>query len=250
MRKLENKVALITGGTSGIGFATAQEFINEGATVIITGRNQETIDQTVQQLGEKAYGVVSDAGKLADVLTLQQKIKPYTDTIDILFVNAGYGKFAPIEMVTEEQFDELFNILVKGTFFTVQQLLPLIKEKGVIILNTSVVTEIGYANMSVYSAAKAAVQSFIKTFATECTAKNIRVNGISPGYIKTSGFDKTGLTDEQIKGFITSVIPTLPFKRFGESSEIGKTVAFLASDEASYIHGAEITVDGGLSNIK
>ncbi len=232
MQKLKNKVALITGGTSGMGFATAQEFINQGANVIITGRSQETVNQAVKQLGENAYGIVSDAGKLSDIFELQEKIKLNINKLDILFVNAGYGKFAPIEMVNEEQFDELFNVLVKGTFFTVQQLLPIINESGSIILNTSVVTEIGYSNMSVYSAAKSAVQSFIKTFAAESTAKNIRVNGISPGYIKTNGFDKTGLTAEQIKGFIESVVPTLPFKRFGESSEIGKTVAFLASDDA------------------
>lgn len=250
MQKLKNKVALITGGTSGMGFATAQEFIAEGAKVIITGRNQETVHQTVKQLGERAYGIVSDAGKLSDVFELQQKMKLHTDKLDILFINAGYCKFSPIEMVNEEQFDELFDMLVKGTFFTVQQLLPIINEGGSIILNTSVVTEIGYSNMSVYSAAKSAVQSFIKTFATEFTSKNIRVNGISPGYIKTNGFDKTGLTDEQAAGLITSIIPTLPFKRFGEASEIAKTLTFLASDDASYIHGVEITVDGGLSNIK
>jgi NAD(P)-dependent dehydrogenase (short-subunit alcohol dehydrogenase family) len=250
MQKLKNKLALITGGTSGMGFATAQEFIREGAMVIITGRHQETVDQAVGQLGEHARGIVSDAGKLPDIFELSQKLKLHANTLDILFVNAGYGKFAPIDMVNEEQFDELFNVLVKGTFFTVQQLFPMMNENGSIILNTSVVTETGYSNMSVYSAAKSAVQSFIKTFAAECTAKKIRVNGISPGYIKTNGFDKTGLTDAQIKDFITSVIPTLPFKRFGEASEIGKTAVFLASDDASYIHGIEMTVDGGLSNIK
>jgi NAD(P)-dependent dehydrogenase (short-subunit alcohol dehydrogenase family) len=250
MQKLKNKVALITGGTSGMGFATAQEFIYEGAKVIITGRNQETVNQAVRQLGENASGIVSDAGKLSDIFELHQKIKRHTNKLDILFVNAGYGKFSPIEMVDEEQFDELFNVLVKGTFFTVQQLLPMINESGSIILNTSVVTEIGYPNMSVYSAAKSAVQSFIKTFAAECTAKKIRVNGVSPGYIKTNGFDKTGLSDEQIKGFIASVIPTLPFNRFGEASEIAKPLVFLACDDASYIHGIEITVDGGLSSIK
>jgi NAD(P)-dependent dehydrogenase (short-subunit alcohol dehydrogenase family) len=250
MQKLKNKVALITGGTSGMGFATAQEFIYEGAKVIITGRNQETVNQAVRQLGANASGIVSDAGKLSDIFELPQKIKRHTNKLDILFVNAGYGKFSPIEMVDEEQFDELFNVLVKGTFFTVQQLLPMINENGSIILNTSVVTEIGYPNMSVYSAAKSAVQSFIKTFAAECTAKKIRVNGVSPGYIKTNGFDKTGLSDEQIKGFIASVIPTLPFNRFGEASEIAKPLVFLACDDASYIHGIEITVDGGLSSIK
>lgn len=250
MQKLDKKVALITGGTSGIGFATAQEFIKEGAKVIITGRTEATVQEAVEKLGGNAHGIVSDAGKFSDILYLQKQVKRYAQKLDILFVNAGYGKFAPIEMVNEQLFDELFNMLVKGTFFTVQQLLSMINEGGSIILNTSVVTEIGYANMSVYSASKAAVQSFIKTFAAECTVKNIRVNGISPGYITTNGFEKTGLTDEQISGFKASVIPTLPFKRFGKAHEVGKTAVFLASEDASYIHGVEIVVDGGLSQIK
>lgn len=250
MLKLTNKVVLITGATTGIGFATAQEFILAGAKVIITGRRLETVKEAVRQLGTNAFGIVSDAGKMHDIFDLQRQVKQFSDKLDILFVNAGYGKFAPIEMVSEEQYDELFNLLVKGTFFTVQQMLPIINKGGVVILNTSVVTEIGYKNMSVYSAAKSAVQSFIKTFAAESTSNGIRVNGISPGYIKTDGFNKTGLTAKQIEGFMQSVLPTLPFKRFGEAHEIAKAVVFLASEDASYIHGVEITVDGGLSKIK
>lgn len=250
MQKFKNKVALITGGTNGMGFATAQEFINEGAIVIITGRSQETVDRAVKQLGSNAIGLVSNAGKLSDIFDLQKQLKIHTNKLDVLFVNAGYGKFAPIEMVDEAHFDELFNMLVKGTFFTVQQILPIINEGGSIILNTSFVTGFGIENFSVYSAAKSAVQSFIKTFASECTTKKIRVNGISPGYIKTNIFNNTGLTPDQIEGAVQDIIPTLPFKRFGEPSEIAKTVLFLASDDASYIHGAEIVVDGGLSNVK
>lgn len=250
MQKFKNKVALITGGTNGMGFATAQEFINEGATVIITGRSQETVDKAVNSLGSNAIGLVSNAGKLIDIFDLQEQIKMHTNKLDVLFVNAGYGKFAPIEMVDEDHFDELFNMLVKGTFFTVQQMLPIINEGGSIILNTSIVTQAGNPYMSVYSAAKSAVKSFIKTFAAECTNKKIRVNGISPGYIKTNIFNNTGLTPEEIKGTIESIIPTLPFKRFGEPIEIAKTVLFLASEDASYIHGTEIVVDSGLSNIK
>jgi NAD(P)-dependent dehydrogenase (short-subunit alcohol dehydrogenase family) len=246
MQKFKNKVALITGGTSGIGFATAQEFINEGATVIITGRSQETVDKAVNTLGSNAIGLVSNAGKLSDIFDLQELVKAHTNKLDILFVNAGYGKFAPIEVVSEELFDEMFDMIAKGTFFTVQQLLPIINEGGSIILNTSVVTEIVYPNMSVYTAAKSAVQSFIKTFAVECTTKKIRVNGVSAGYIKTNIFNNTGLTPEQIEGAVQNTIPTLPFKRFGEPSEVAKTVLFIASDDASYIHGAEILVDGGL----
>lgn len=250
MQKLKNKVALITGGTNGMGFATAQEFINEGARVIITGRSQESVDKAVTSLGANAIGIVSNAGKLSDVLNLQKQVKLRTNILDVLFVNAGYGKFAPIEMVDEAHFDELFNMFVKGTFFTVQQMLPIMKEGGSIILNTSVVTEYGMENFSIYSAAKSAVKSFIKTFSAECTAKKIRVNGISPGYIKTNIFNNTGLTPDQIEGAVQGIIPTIPFKRFGEPSEIAKTALFLASDDASYIHGTEILVDGGLLNIK
>lgn len=250
MQKFKNKVALITGGTNGMGFATAQEFINEGATVIITGRSQETVDKAVNSLGSNAIGLVSNAGKLTDIFDLQDQIKMHTNKLDVLFVNAGYGKFAPIEMVDEAHFDELFNMLVKGTFFTVQQMLPIMNEGSSIILNTSFVTKFGIENFSIYSAAKSAVQSFIKTFSSECTAKKIRVNGISPGYIKTNIFNNTGLTPDQIEGAVAGITQTLPYKRFGEPSEIAKTVLFLASEDASYIHGTEIVVDGGLSNAK
>lgn len=250
MQRFKNKVALITGGTNGMGFATAQEFIKEGATVIITGRSQETVDKAVKTLGSNAIGLVSNAGKLADILDLQKQINIHANKIDVLFVNAGYGKFAPIEMVDEAHFDELFNMLVKGTFFTVQQILPLMPAESSIILNTSFVTAFGIENFSIYSAAKAAVQSFIKTFSSECTAKKIRVNGISPGHIKTNIFNNTGLAAEQIEAAVAGIIPTIPFKRLGEPSEIAKTVVFLASEDASYIHGAEIAIDGGLSNVK
>ena len=250
MKKFKDKVVLITGGTNGMGFATAQEFINNGAKVIITGRSQKTVDKAVSDLGANTIGIVSNAGKLADVFELQNQINLHTNKLDILFVNAGYGKFGPIEMVSPAEFDELFDMLVKGTFFTVQQMLPIISEGGSIILNTTTLTGIGHANMSVYTAAKAAVQSFIKTFAAECTSKKIRVNGISPGYITTNIFNNTGFTPEEIHNTIETVTPTLPFKRFGKPSEIAKAVVFLASDDSSYIHGIELTVDGGLSKTK
>lgn len=250
MEKFKNKVALLTGGTSGMGLATAEELIREGAKVILTGRFKETVAETVGRLGPQASGFVSDAGKITDVLKLQEQVKQFSSTLDILFVNAGYGKFAPLESVTEADMDELFNVMVKGTFFTVQQLLPMMNEGGVIILNTSVVTEVGFHSLSIYSAAKSAVQSFVKTIAAECTARKIRVNGISPGYILTNGFDKTGLSREQIKGVIEATIPTIPLKRFGQPAEIAKAVSFLASDDASYMHAAELVVDGGFSKIK
>ena len=249
MRNLKNKVALITGGTSGIGLATAEEFINEGLKVIITGRSQNTIDETVRKLGSNTYGVVSDAGKMQDLHVLAAQVQAISPKIDILFINAGYGKFASVEMVDEALFNELFNVLVKGTFFTAQQLLPMINEGGSIIFNTSFVTEFGFQNFSIYSAAKSAVQSFIKTLAAECTSRKIRVNGISPGHIMTDIFNKTGLSPEQIKDVTESIIPTIPLARFGRPSEIARTVSFLASDDASYIHATEIRVDGGLSKI-
>lgn len=249
MNKLNNKVALITGGTNGMGFATAQEFINQGAKVIITGRSIHTVEKALNALGKNAYGLVSDAGSMKDLMQLSAEVKQFTDRIDILFVNAGYGRFASIEETDEVFYDNLFNVITKGTFFTVQQILPLMPAGGSIILNTSVVTTAGMQNFSIYTAAKAAVQSFIKTFAAECTGKGIRVNGISPGYITTNIFNNTGLTPEQIEGAVNSITPSLPFKRFGRADEIAKTALFLASDDASYIHGAEIAVDGGLSAI-
>ena len=250
MQRFKDKFALITGGTKGMGFATAQQFINEGGKVIITGRNAETVNKAVEQLGTNAFGIVSNAAKMKDILLLQEQVKQHTETIDLLFANAGYGKFAPIEYIDETHFDELFNLLVKGTFFTVQQIAPLMQSGSTIVLNTSIVTEIGMANFSVYSAAKSAVQSFIKTFASEFTEKDIRVNGISPGHIKTNIFNNTGLNPEQIEGAIQSIIPTIPFKRLGEPEEIANEVLFLASQEASYIHGAELKVDAGISVIR
>lgn len=246
----ETKTVLITGGTSGIGLAAAEMFIRSGAKVIITGRFQETITKTVQELGPDAYGLISDAGKMTDINNLQKQVKEITAGVDVLFVNAGYANFSPVEAVTENHMDELFGVLVKGTFFTVQQILPLMKEGGSVILNTSVVTESGFPNMAVYSAAKSAVQSFIKTIAAECTSRKIRVNGVSPGYITTRGFEKTGLSAEQIEGVIKAIVPTIPYKRFGNPGEVAEAVGFLASDQASYIHGTEIIVDGGLSNLQ
>jgi NAD(P)-dependent dehydrogenase (short-subunit alcohol dehydrogenase family) len=250
MQRFKDKFVLITGGTNGMGYATAQQFIKEGGNVIITGRSIETVNKAVKQLGSNAHGIVSNAGDIEDLLVLREKVMHYTNSIDVLFANAGYGKFSSIEGVDVAHFDELFNVLVKGTFFTVQQILPLMTENSSIVLNTSVVTEMGTRNFSIYSAAKSAVQSFIMSFAAECTSKGIRVNGISPGYIRTNGFNNTGLSQEQIEDAIQSIIPTIPFRRFGEPSEIAHAVLYLASPEASYIHGTELKIDAGVSTIR
>jgi NAD(P)-dependent dehydrogenase (short-subunit alcohol dehydrogenase family) len=247
MQRFKNKTALITGGTSGMGFATAQQYIQEGGKVIITGRSEENVKIAVNKLGQNAFGIVSDAGRMSDLMSLRNKVEKLTENIDLVFANAGYGRFAPIANVDENHFDELFNTLVKGSFFTVQQILPLMKEGSSVIFNTSFVTEFGMPDFSVYSAAKSAVQSFIKTFATELAEKGIRVNGISPGHIKTNIFNNTGLSSEQIDKAVQNIIPTIPFKRQGEPSEIANAVLFISSDEASYIHGAELRIDAGIS---
>jgi NAD(P)-dependent dehydrogenase (short-subunit alcohol dehydrogenase family) len=247
MSKLKNKIALITGGTSGIGKATAIDFIEQGATVIITGRHQSSVDETVKELGENAHGIVADSGNIEELKQLANKVTILTGKVDVLFVNAGYGKFATIEEIDEAHFDEQFNVLVKGTLFTVQSILPLMGEGSSIILNTSVVTEKGMQGASVYSAAKSAVQSFVKTFAAELSIRKIRLNAVSPGPIETGFFNKTGMNEEEIQGFADTVLlPQVPMARFGKSSEVAKAVTFLASDDASYIHGTEIYVDGGM----
>ncbi len=246
MEKLIDKVALVTGATSGIGKATAKDFIREGATVVFTGRYQKTVDETAKELGGNSKGIVSDAAKLEDIRSLAQDIKNQYGKLDVLFVNAGYGKYAPLEMIDEQHFDEQFNVLVKGSLFTVQQISPLMPEGSSIILNTSIVTEVGMETAAIYSAAKASVQSFVKTFAAELAKREIRVNAVSPGPIQTNFFDKTGLSEEQIQGFAGSILPQVPLARFGLPSEVAKAVTFLASDDASFIHGTEIYVDGGM----
>lgn len=250
MRKLENKTALVTGATSGIGKATAADFIANGAKVIITGRYKETVEETVKELGERARGIISDAGKMTDLLQLREQTEAIYPSLDILYVNAGIGKYAPIEMIDEQHFDEMFNILVKGTLFTVQQLLPLMKRGSTIILNTSIVTKIGMPNSSVYSAAKSAVQSFLKTFAAELAPKGIRINAVSPGPIETNYFQRSNLTPEQYEQFTASFAPEVPLGRFGQPEEVAKVISFLASDESSFMHGSEVFVDGGFPDIR
>lgn len=248
--KLKGKIALVTGGTSGIGKATAQLFSDQGAQVILTGRTKETVERTVAEIGNNALGIVSDAGSMTDLLQLQHLISQQVSHLDLVFVNAGFGKYAPLEHIDEAHYNEMFDVLVKGTLFTVQQVLPLLRPNSSIVLNTSIVTEIGMANSSVYSAAKAAVQSFTKTFAAELISRNIRVNAVSPGPIETNYFDRSNLSEEQVKAFTTSFAPQVPIKRFGQAHEVAQAVLFLASDDSSFIVGTEISVDGGFPKIK
>jgi len=248
--KLKGKIALVTGGTSGIGKATAQLLSEQGAQVIITGRNQETVDLTAAEIGYNTIGLVSDAGSMRDLFHLNPLLRQYVTHLDIVFVNAGFGKYAPLEQINEAHYNEMFDVLVKGTLFTVQQVVPLLQTDSSIILNTSIVTEIGMANSSVYSAAKAAVQSFTKTFAAELIHKGIRVNAVSPGPITTNYFDRSNLSEEQIAQFTSSFAPQVPIQRFGKAREVAQAVLFLASSESSFIVGTEISVDGGFPKIK
>lgn len=246
MKRLQGKTAVITGGNSGIGYATAEEFIANGAKVIITGRNKEAVEKAAADLGNGTVGIVSDAGKMADVRQLAEKVKAVTPTIDVLFVNAGVGKFLPIQAADEAHFDDIFNVNVKGLYFTIQTLLPIINEGGSIILNASVVAHQGIGSGSVYSASKAAVLNLGKTLAIDLVPNKVRVNTISPGPIATPIFGKMDMPQEVVDQFATTLIEKIPVKRFGKAEEIAKAAVFLASDESSFVLGAELLVDGGI----
>jgi NAD(P)-dependent dehydrogenase (short-subunit alcohol dehydrogenase family) len=245
MSKLKSKVAVITGGNSGIGYATAELFLKEGAKVIITGRRKSAVDEAVQQLGNGAHGVVSDAGSMGDLLTLDNKIASITPTIDILFANAGVALFAPFDKTNEELFDSNLDINFKGVFFTVQKLLPLIKPGGSIILNATILVHSGLENSAAYSASKGAVLSLGKTLAIELAAREIRVNSISPGPIYTPIYSKMGIPEDVLQQFAAGVQEKIPMKRFGTAADVAKAALFLASDESVFMTGSEITVDGG-----
>jgi len=248
--KLEGKVAVITGGNSGIGLATAQRFVEQGAYVFITGRRQTELDAAVKQIGKNVTGVQGDVSNLADLDRLYASIEREKGRIDILFANAGTGRFGPLGAITEEQFDITFNANVKGLLFTVQKALPLLKDGSSVILNASIVSVTGSPALSVYSASKAAVRSFARTFTSDLKDRKIRVNAVSPGVIPSPGYrNSLGLTDEQIKQYADSAVVNIPLGRTGTLDEVAKVVAFLASDESSYVTGIELFVDGGMAQI-
>lgn len=251
MKRLENKVAVITGGNSGIGFATASEFINEGANVIITGRNPQSIGAATAALGEKAYGIVSDTSKFADIQHLQEEVKGHSEKIDILFINAGIAKFSSVDQVSEEFYEESFDINFKGAYFTIQALLPLINDGGSIILNTSINAHVGMPGASIYAASKAALLSLAKNLSAELLSRKIRVNAISPGPVVTPlhSTAKFGITEDQLKQMGEGILSQIPVGRFGTSEEIAKAAAFFASDDSSFILGTELIVDGGMATL-
>ncbi len=249
MSKLANKVAVITGGNSGMGLTTAKYFLENGAQVVITGRRQKELDEAVASLGGGAVGIQGDVSNLADLDRLFGEVKERFGRVDVLFANAGLGQLAPIEHVTEEHFDREFNVNVKGVYFTIQKALPLMSDGGSIILNASVAASKGMGAFSVYSATKAAVRSFARTLTTDLKDRGIRVNTLSPGPIETPIFDKMGLSDEQKSEFGQGVTAMVPLGRFGTTDEIAKAAVFLASDDSSYVTGIELTVDGGLAQV-
>lgn len=249
MGKLTGKVAIITGGNSGIGLMTAQEFLREGARVLITGRNEAAVTEAVNALGEGATGLVSDANQMSDVLSLGEKVAALTGKIDVLFVNAGMGKFAPIEQMSEEVFDEIMDINFKGAYFSIQALLPLLNEGGSIILNTSINAHIGMAGASVYAASKAALLSLIRNLSTELLPRRIRVNAISPGPVVTQILNKMGLPAEALAATKSHIQSQIPLGRFGTAEEIAKIALFFASDDSSFVLGAELIADGGMATL-
>ena len=249
-KKLEGKIALVTGGTSGIGLATAKRFLAEGAEVVITGRRKEALDAALQQLGPGATGVQSDAGKLTDLDNLYAEIKQRHGRIDVLFANAGIGEFATIDKVTEEHFDKTFDVNVKGVVFTVQKALPLIPDGGTIVLNASIVSVKGMPAFGVYNATKAAVRSFARTWTNELKDRKIRVNVVSPGPIDTPAIDGLAGNDtEQAKQIKAALVSQVPLGRMGDPDEIAKAVVFLASDDSSFVAGVELFVDGGMVQV-
>jgi NAD(P)-dependent dehydrogenase (short-subunit alcohol dehydrogenase family) len=247
--KLEGKVALITGGNSGIGLATAKQFVNEGAYVFITGRREAELAAAKKRIRKNVTAIQGDVSNLHDLDRLFAQIRKEKGNIDIVFANAGVARYVPLGAITEDFFDSIFDINVKGVLFTVQKSLPLLRDGGSIILNASIVATKGLSSNSVYSATKAAVRSFARTWTTDLKDRRIRVNAISPGPIDTPGLSEllaSSETGEQRKKMIST---TVPLGRFGRPGEIAKAVVFLASDDASYITGIELFVDGGFAQV-
>jgi len=249
MNRLEGKIAVITGGNSGIGLATAKQFVNEGAFVFITGRRDAELTAAVKEIGRNVTGIRGDVSKLDDLDRLFAQIKREKSKLDIVFANAGVARFARFGEITEELYDSIFNINVKGLLFTVQKALPLLPEGASIILNSSVVGSKGLPINSVYSATKAAIRSFARTWTTDLKDRRIRVNAVSPGSIDTPGLSDLLASSDAGQQRLQMIHNTVPLGRLGTADEIAKAVVFLASDDASYITGTELFVDGGFAQV-
>ena len=249
MARLTGKVAVVTGGNSGIGLATAKRFREEGAKVVISGRDQRTLDEAIKTIGGEVVAVRADVAKLSDLDKLYRTVSEKFGRIDVLFANAGIAKFAPLAESTEALYDETFDINVKGVYFTIQKALPLLNDGASIIINSSVASESGVADTSIYSATKAAIRSFARTLTAELVGRGIRINVVSPGPIRTPIFGRNGLSQDQIDDVARMLVSKVPMNRFGQPEEVADTVLFLASQEASYITGVDINVDGGMGQV-
>ncbi len=250
MGKLNGKIAVITGGTSGIGLATAKAFKSEGATVITNARHAERRDEALQQHGDLFDHVgIADVGKVDELDRFFKEVGDKYGKINTLFVNAGFGQPAPIEAATEAHFDSQFDVNVKGLYFSIQKALPYFEGGGSIILNTSIANQLGMAGFSVYAATKAAVRSFARTLSAELVGRGIRVNAVSPGPIETPFFNKTGMTPEQIEQAAGQILQNVPIGRFGKPEEVASYVVFLASDDSSFMLGTEVEIDGGMATL-
>jgi NAD(P)-dependent dehydrogenase (short-subunit alcohol dehydrogenase family) len=249
MKRLEGKVALVTGGNSGIGLASAKRLQEEGAKVAIAGRSQKTLDEAVKTIGNGVVAIQADVSRLEDIDKIYSAVQKKLGKIDILFVNAGVAKFAPLTQTSETTFDENFSTNIKGAYFTIQKAVPHLNDGASVILNTSVAGIKGTEGTSAYSATKAALRSLARTSAAELVGRGIRVNAVAPGPIETPIFGRTGLPQQAIDEFAKGLSERVPMKRFGQPEEVAGVVAFLASSDASYITGEEIHVDGGIGQI-
>lgn len=247
MNRLAGKIALITGGTSGIGLASARLFKAEGAQLIVTGRDPERLASAREKLGSETLVVRSEAGSLAEIDALMEQIKQRFGRLDVLFLNAAASRPAPIEQVTEAQFDEIVGINFKGEYFSIQKALPLLSSNSSIIVTTSITNHTGTPNFSVYAASKAALRSLVQSLSLALISRGIRVNAICPGPIDTGGFQRLRLPKEKVQAIHAEILGRSPIKRFGTPEEVAKLALFLASDDSSYVVGEEIVVDGGIS---
>ena len=249
MGKLSGKIALVTGGNSGIGLATAKRFVEEGAFVYITGRRQANLDEAVKEIGSNVTGIQGDVSNLGDLDRVFDGIKREKGRLDILFANAGSGSLASLGAYTEEHFDNTFDVNVKGLVFTVQKALPLLPDGAAVVLNASIVSQKGFAGTGVYNATKAAVRSFARTWTSELKERKIRVNVVSPGPIDTPGIANLAADPEMAKQFKAQMVAGVPLGRMGSPDEIAKAVVFLASEDSSFVAGIELFVDGGMIQV-
>jgi NAD(P)-dependent dehydrogenase (short-subunit alcohol dehydrogenase family) len=249
MKRFANKTVLVTGGNSGIGLAAAQQFANEGARVVITGRDQAKLDEAREQLGSGAIAIVSDAGDSKSAAALGAKLGALGLTLDAVFINAGVAKFSPLAGVDDAFWDEMFNINVKGAYFTIQAVTPLLNQGAAVILNGSINAHIGMENSSVYAASKAALISLAKTLSAELIGRGARVNVVSPGPVATPLYGKLGMAPEQLSEVAAGIQSMIPLKRFGTPEEVASAVVYLSTPEAAFIVGTELIVDGGMSQL-